>query len=352
MDKPQIIVHIEKSLNYTVYDCKWIPRSAKLVTIGSHPRGTGALNVFELNNRELQLIKQHETPISIKCGTFAASSLQNRHMATGDFKGNVQVWDLEAGKPVYEAKGHSEIINAIDGVGGLGVGEGAPEIVTGSRDGTVKIWDVRQKGKPVACMEPEEGTDHRDCWTVAFGDSCTTDSRAVCAGYDNGDIKMFDLQTMSLRWETNLKNGVCCLEFDRKDIHMNKLVASTLEGKFHVFDLRTQHPKSGFASITEKAHKSTVWLSKHLPQNRDVFMTTGGSGSLCLWKYEYPANRVRKSDGEEFGVAGSLQYLQNSTIASQPICGLDWSSDKAGLCACVAFDQTVRILIVTKLNRL
>ena len=27
------------------------------------------------------------------------------------------------------------MVNAIDGVGGLGIGEGAPEIVTGSRDG-------------------------------------------------------------------------------------------------------------------------------------------------------------------------------------------------------------------------
>ena len=32
-------------------------------------------------------------------------------------------------------KAHSQIINAIDGVGGLGIGEGAPEIVTASRDG-------------------------------------------------------------------------------------------------------------------------------------------------------------------------------------------------------------------------
>ena len=37
--------------------------------------------------------------------------------------------------PIYSVKGHSEIINCIDGVGGLGIGEGAPEIVTGSRDG-------------------------------------------------------------------------------------------------------------------------------------------------------------------------------------------------------------------------
>lgn len=45
---------------------------------------------------------------------------------------------------------------------------------------------------------------------------------------------------------------VCCVEFDRKDINMNKLVATSLEGKFHVFDMRTQHPTKGFASVSEK----------------------------------------------------------------------------------------------------
>lgn len=38
-------------------------------------------------------------------------------------------------EPVYSAKAHSQIINAIDGVGGLGIGSGAPEIITGSKDG-------------------------------------------------------------------------------------------------------------------------------------------------------------------------------------------------------------------------
>ena len=33
---------------------------------------------------------------------------------------------------------------------------------------------------------------------------------------------------------------------------MNKLVATTLESKFHVFDVRTQHPEKGFASLSEK----------------------------------------------------------------------------------------------------
>ena len=36
---------------------------------------------------------------------------------------------------MYCANGHEEIINAIDGCGGINIGGGAPEVVTGSRDG-------------------------------------------------------------------------------------------------------------------------------------------------------------------------------------------------------------------------
>jgi hypothetical protein len=39
---------------------------------------------------------------------------------------------------------------------------------------------------------------------------------------------------------------------------MNKLVVTSLESQFRVFDMRTYHPKSGFESLTEKAHSSTV----------------------------------------------------------------------------------------------
>lgn len=114
---------------------------------------------------------------------------------------------------------------------------------------------------------------------IISGHAFNQEDRCVCAGYDNGDVKLFDLRNMSVRWETNIKNGVnwwliinglwiglrsdcdhvglhgsqvCCVEFDRKDINMNKLVATSLEGRFHVFDMRTQHPTKGFASVSEK----------------------------------------------------------------------------------------------------
>ncbi|CAI9730376.1 repeat-containing 92 [Octopus vulgaris] len=355
MDKPQIICHVQKSLNYTIFDCKWIPCSAKFVVLGNRARGTGMLQTYEISHGELNLVHETEKPKSFRCCTFAASDIQERHLATGNFHGKMEIWDLEhSDTPVYSVNGHTQIINSIDGVGGLGIGEGAPEIVTGSRDGLVKVWDPRQKDKPVAIMEPKEGEAKRDCWAVAFGNTFTATDRCVCSGYDNGDIKLFDLKTMSLRWETNIKNGVCSLEFDRKDINMNKLVATTLESKFHVYDMRTQHPTNGFASVVEKAaHKSTIWSVRHLPQNRDIFMTMGGNGSVNLWQYYYPEKRVTKDPGGiEMGVAGKVNLLQNITISTQPIATLDWNADKAGLCVCASFDQTVRVLIVTKLNRL
>ena len=143
MDKPQIIAHVQKSLNYTLFDTKWIPCSAKFVVLGNHARGTGAMQVYEISHGDVKLVQevdlskisniikitviyfktlaqnvrtecsldlessvrvpitnlyiffvpfQFEKSKPFKCGTFAASSLQQRYLATGDFEGRMQIW--------------------------------------------------------------------------------------------------------------------------------------------------------------------------------------------------------------------------------------------------------------------
>lgn len=214
----------------------------------------------------------------------------------------------------------------------------------------MKIWDPREK-LPVAKMETAVGATKRDCWTVAFGNAYNSEERIVCAGYDNGDIKMLDLRAMSLCWETNVSNGVCSLEFDRRDIKMNKLVATTIESHFYVFDIKVQHPKKGFGYIKNNTHKHTIWTVRHLPQNREIFTTTGGNGSIYLWKYKYPEERYKvESDGDMMTNPGKLQLIQNQLISTQPINNFQWCPGKLGLAVCTSFDQNIRLLIATKLN--
>jgi WD repeat-containing protein 92 len=251
-----------------------------------------------LNKGELEMLLDWEKPDGIKCGTFKASPVSIRDLATVDYKGKLVIYDIEKGKPTFSVQAHATMANVVDGIGGKGAEYGAPELVTGGSDGCVRVWDPRQE-QPVVSLEPHESETIRpDCWAVAFGNAYNSEERCLAAGYDNGDVKVFDLKTNCLRWDTSLSNGVCGLEFDRPDINMNKLVVTTLESKFHVFDLKTYHPTTGYAGLAEMAHKSTIWGARHLPQNRDIFGTLGGNGSLNIYKYHYPANRcIKDLDG-------------------------------------------------------
>jgi WD40 repeat protein len=242
---PNILEHVQKPVNITTYDTKWIPTSARFVVLGSYARATGCLQIYSLDmeNNGVKLDKEVEKKAAFKCGTFGASSLRERHLATGNFEGYLQLWDLERPeKPLVDVKAHTSIVNAIDGAGGQRSGYGPPELVTAGRDGCVRVWDVRQKDAPVAVFEPSEGVKARDCWSVAFGNSFNDEERCVLAGYDNGDVKMFDLRTGTVRAEHNVKNGVCGVEFDRREIAMNKFVVTCLESAFTTFDARHISP--------------------------------------------------------------------------------------------------------------
>ena len=59
---PNILEHVQKPVNITTYDTKWIPTSARFVVLGSYARATGCLQIYSLDmeNNGVKLDKEVE----------------------------------------------------------------------------------------------------------------------------------------------------------------------------------------------------------------------------------------------------------------------------------------------------
>ena len=148
----------------------------------------------------------------------SSNLINDNSFIIGDFEGNLQILDLEKGTPNYEIKkAHKSTIYSIDAVGGDLI-NGTQEVVTGGKDGNVKIWDLRTD-KPAILIEPK-GIENNfpECWSVAFGGCSNKEERNLGIGYDNGDIKIYDLKMDKLIYGENFKNGICSIEFDKKNM--------------------------------------------------------------------------------------------------------------------------------------
>lgn len=156
------------------------------------------------------------------------------------------------------------------------------------------------------CLSLKVKNATRDCWAVAFGSAYNNDERCVCAGFDNGDVKVFDLRTVQTRWETNVRNGVCDIETQNKYCEISELAVSTTNGGLNIFtnvgedfsqipaidikdadQLPVNDPSQHNPATTTTVHharENTVWRVKHLPQNANILATCGGSGNVRLWQ--------------------------------------------------------------------
>lgn len=334
-------------VRFTPHDSRWVPKSARFVVLGETAKSTGVLSAFKLSGSGVRKLVEIERQSGFKCCTFGSHTLPERLLVAGTLNGELESWDLEQpSTPLTVVRAHESTVNAVDGAGGGVHGVGPLEIVTGGRDGTVKVWDSRQENS-VATFRPRSASC--ECWSVAFGNAFDESERCVLAGYENGDIKMYDLRHGTIRFETNVANGVCDVEFDRKDISMNKFIAACLESQFVIFDARTQHNTEGFASTTQKTKISTtLWGVRHLPQDRELFTALLGDGSVELYRYEYPSKRVSThADGSPRGLGGKAKHMGSAQLSTQPVNSWDWHAERRGLGVCTSFDQVVHVVIAS-----
>ena len=327
---PKMKLILTKYINYIPFDIHWLPYSTKLVSIGESFDSKGILQIYNLNLGKLSIESEYIQNYPSKCCTFGISSFSSRDLALGDFDGNLSVIDLERGEFNYEIKkAHKGIIQSIDGLG-IKNNQGPPEIVTGGKDGLVKLWDLRSD-KPCILLEPKDiKKNFPECWTVRFCD-CGFNKK-VGIGYDNGDIKIYDLRMDKIFFGENLKKGVCNIEFDKKNIPINKMIVTTLDSKFYLYDFTNyfQNQKKLYDEVN-----TTIWGAKFLPQKRDMFVSLGGDGNLNLYKYDKKDFLNNSND--------KLNMLSSNYICSRPIIGFDWHLIKNGLACLVSLDNSIKI---------
>lgn len=55
---------------------------------------------------------------------------------------------------------------------------------------------------------------------------------------------------------------------------------------------------------------------------------------------------------EQVGVAGIVEQVCERSVSAQSVSAFDWNGDKAGVFVCTAYDQAVRVGIVSRFGSL
>ena len=84
--------------------------------------------------------------------------------------------------------------------------------------------------------------------------------KKIGIGYDNGDIKIFDLSMEKIFFGENIKYGICSIEFDKKNIPLNIMFVTTLDSKFYLYDLNNlNYTSNKYISSGNKDIKNLVY---------------------------------------------------------------------------------------------
>ena len=222
----------------------------------------------------------------------------------------------ELESPVEEVRGaHSDLVHCLAGAGG--------RLVTGGREGVVKVWDRRDLRQSVLSVagEAREGASRPEVWAVDAGE----DGDSLCAGYSNGDVRLFDCRAGRVRWESCLPKGVSSLQL----LSGERLVAGSVGGSLVLWDLSSDR------RTEVRLDSSTVWSAVTSPHSESLLAACLGSGSIQLLSLSQE----------------NISSLSSHQATDRPLTSWHWSTDKPGLAVTTGFDQNIRVVIVTNIER-
>ncbi|KAL7266312.1 hypothetical protein RUND412_011148, partial [Rhizina undulata] len=216
-------------------------------------------------------------------------------------------WDVETGGRIRRYVGHEDIVNSMD------ITRRGPElIVSGGDDGTIGIWDPRQK----------ESVDYLETNFPITAVAISEAGNELFSGGIDNDIKVWDLRKRSVAYTMRGHQDTVTSLGVSPDGQM--LLSNSMDNTVKTWDIRAFAPSNRMINTYDGA---PAGIEKNLIRaswspSGDRIGAGSGDGSVAVWEVE-----TRKLLYKLPGHRGTVNDMRFSPNASEPII-VSGSSDK------------------------
>lgn len=192
----------------------------------------------------------------------AVGSCESSHILSGSVDKSIIYWDVSTGLPVRRIRSHAAAVSCVR------FNEDSTVAVTGSRDNTVKCFDIRSRSlEPIQTMKQA-----KDCITGLH----VSQNKIVCSSLD-GCIRHYDIRAGELVCDSiNIPITTMSMTSDEQCV-----LASCQDGMIRLIDV-----DGGESLLEYKGHEPRDYKIECCSLKNDSHVISGTSfGSVIIWSF-------------------------------------------------------------------
>ncbi|CAL0322812.1 unnamed protein product [Lupinus luteus] len=251
-----------------IYTMKFNPEGS-VIASGSHDREIFLWNVHG-DCKNFMVLKGHKNAVLDLHWTTDGTQIVS---ASPDK--TLRAWDVETGKQIKKMVEHLSYVNSC-----CPSRRGPPLVVSGSDDGTAKLWDMRQRGSIQTFPDKYQIT------AVSFSDAS---DKIYTGGIDN-DVKVWDLRKgeviMTLQGHQDMITGM------QLSPDGSYLLTNGMDCKLCIWDMRPYAPQNRCVKVLE-GHQHN--FEKNLLKcnwSADGSKVTAGSSDRMVYIWDTTTRRI------------------------------------------------------------
>ena len=218
-------------------------------------------NLYQLENPVA--LKGHSSPVYS-----AAVSPDAKTLVSGDWAGNIIVWNLLSLRQVAKVHAHDGLVKSLD------ISSDGRWIASGSEDKTTKVWDYRKANSGVLAAPVEVLDFSSPVWCARF----SPDSEVLAVGAHSEPICVWNTAGFEKIGRLGDSRSTWHLEFSPNGL---RLIAAR-SSDFEVFNIYT-----GELLTKMRGHGKYTWAISVLPNGNQLVSTGDDGGGLKLWTLDF-----------------------------------------------------------------